>query len=349
MSGETEERNLPASDKKLRDARRKGQTAKSQDLTTGIVLMVAVAWLAFSIDAQIVRVEALFHQVARRMHTEPLAELWPDLHGHAIAILMGLGVPLLLTTLAAAVLANLSVMGGFIFSVEPLTPKYEKIDPVSGAKRLFSMRSVVEFLKALVKLAFLAVAFVIIFRAGIDALLQSSACGPACIRASMEGLLHPLIVTAILIFLAVGSVDVLVQQWLFKRDMKMSRSELKRERRDAEGDPAIQQQRRQQRREMQTHNTKLGIDRASILVGRADGWVVGIRYVRGETSVPVIVCRTGPEGGAAMVAQARSMQIPVVADAALATAIARAARNGDPVPSTQFQRVADLLVAAKLI
>ncbi|MDH2326579.1 EscU/YscU/HrcU family type III secretion system export apparatus switch protein [Cereibacter sp. SYSU M97828] len=349
MSGATEERNLPASDKKLRDAREKGQIAKSPDLTTGMVLLVAVVWLVFSLDAQVVRAEALFHLVARRVHVEPLATLWPELRGHATAILMGLAVPLFLTTLAAVVATNLVVMGGFIFSTEPLAPKFEKINPVSGAKRIFSMRSVVEFLKALFKIAVLGAAFVIVFRAGIQPLLQSSSCGASCIRASFEGMLHPLVVTAIVIFLAVGSVDVLVQQWLFRRDMKMSRSELKRERKDAEGDPAIQQQRRQQRRELQAHGTKTGIDRASMLVGVPDGWTIGIRYVRGETSVPVIVCRAGPETSAGLIAQGRGMRIPVIGDGALAAAIARAARNGEPVPASQFQPVADILVAARLI
>lgn len=349
MSGSTEERSLPASDKKLREAREKGQIAKSQDLVAGMTLLVAVIYMGVNMEDQITRVEALFHMVARRAWAEPLDALWPEIRARAIEILMGLALPLFLTTLAAIVATNLVVMRGFIFSVSPLEPKFEKISPIEGAKRIFSMRSIVEFLKSLIKIGTLAVAFVIVFRGGLQPLLQSSICGNACIRASFEGLLHPLVITAIIIFLVVGSVDVGIQQWLFSRDMKMSRSEQKRERKDAEGDPAIQQQRRKQRREMQAHATKTGLERASMVLGVPGGWVIGIRYVRGETSVPVVVSRASPEKSGQHLSQAQGLDIPVIGNAALAAAIARAARNGEPVPAQQFQPVADVLVETGII
>ncbi|MDB6454416.1 EscU/YscU/HrcU family type III secretion system export apparatus switch protein [Falsirhodobacter sp. 20TX0035] len=349
MSGTSEEKTLAASDKKLRDARQKGQTAKSQDLVTGMVLLVAVIFLGFSMADQQVKVEALLQMVARRAWTEPLAALWPEIRLRAAEILLGLAVPLLAVTAATMIATNLAVMKGFVFAVEPLTPKFEKISPVEGAKRIFSMRSLVEFLKALFKISVLATAFVLVFRAGLQPLMQSSTCGASCVRASVEGLLRPLIVTAIVIFLFVGTFDVLVQNWLFKRDMKMTKSEQKRERKDSEGDPAIQQQRRKQRREMHAHGTRTGIARASMMVGVGDGWAVGIRYVRGETAVPMVVCRAGPEAAAAMLAEAGTLRMPVIADGPLAAAIARAARTGEPVPPATFQPVADLLVAARLI
>lgn len=349
MSGPTEEKSLPASDKKLREARAKGQVAKSQDLGTGVALLAAVVYLAFAVADRQAGVLALFDMVAERAWREPPAALWPDLRAAAAGILLGLAVPLLLITLAAVVLTNLTVMRGVIFSTEPLMPKFEKIDPVGGAKRIFSLRSVVEFLKALFKIAMLATAFVIVFRSGIGALLMSSSCGAECFRASMEGLLRPLILTAIASFLIVGSIDVMVQQWLFRRDMQMTKSEMKRERKDAEGDPAILQQRHQNRRDMQASAAKVGIAQASVVIGAAGDWAVAVRYVRGETSVPVVVARAAPSQSADLAAQARALDIPVVGDAALAAAVARAARTGDPVPTDLFQRVADILVGARLI
>lgn len=349
MSGSSEEKSQPASDKKLRDARQKGQIAKSQDLVTGMILLVAVIYLASSLHTQQIKVEALFHLVARRVYSEPLATLWPEVRAHAGGILLGLTVPLFLTTLAAIVLTNLVVTRGFVFSTDPLAPKFEKISPVSGAKRIFSMRSMVEFLKSLAKICALAAAFVLVFRAGLQSLMLSSACGAPCIRASFDGLLYPLVITAIISFLVVGSLDVLVQQWLFQRDMKMTRSEQKRERKDAEGDPAIQQQRRKQRREMGAHSAKIGLANASMVVGVAGGWAVGIRYVRGETAVPVVVCRAAPTQSADLITEARALSVQVIGDDALASAVARAATIGEPVPAVTFQRVADVLVAAKLI
>lgn len=350
MSGETsEEKSQPASDKKIRDAREKGQVAKSQDLVAGMMLLASVTYLAFSLTTAQGRIAELVDLIARRVHTDPFVELWPAVLAMAGSILVNLSVPLLAVTAAAIVLTNLVVMRGFVFSVTPITPNFENINPVSGAKRIFSLRSVIEFLKALFKVAVLATAFVVVFRMGLQALMLSSICGEPCITNTFKSLLQPLILTAVIAFIVVGLVDVIVQQWLFQRDQKMTKSEQKRERRDAEGDPAILQQRRKERREMQAYATKTGLMNASLLIGAPDGWTVGIRYVRGETPVPVIVCRATPSQSRTMITEALLTDIPVIRDPALADAMARAARTGQPVPERMFQRVADLLVAAKLI
>ncbi|MGI2033525.1 EscU/YscU/HrcU family type III secretion system export apparatus switch protein [Rhizobium panacihumi] len=350
MSGDTsEEKSQPASDKKIRDAREKGQVSKSQDLVAGIMLLASITYLAFSLTAEQAKIEALLDLIARRVHTDPFAELWPVVLALAGNIMTNLAVPLLAVTVAAIVLTNLVVMRGFVFSVTPITPNFEHINPVSGAKRIFSMRSVVEFIKALFKVAVLATAFVIVFRMGLQALMLSSTCGEPCITNTFKALLQPLIITAIIAFIIVGLIDVLVQHWLFQRDLKMTKSEQKRERRDAEGDPAILQQRRKERREMQAYATKTGLMNASLIVGAPDGWTVGIRYVRGETPVPMIVARASPSQSRTMITEALLTDIPVIRETALADAIAKSARTGEPVPEKMFQRVADLLVAAKLI
>jgi len=350
MMGETsEEKSLPASDKKIRDAREKGQVAKSQDLVTGTVMIASTGYLAFALAGERARIEEFIDLIARRVHVDPFSELWPTALTLAGGILTGLALPLLAITIAAIVLTNLIAMRGFIFSTEPITPNFEHINPVSGAKRIFSMRSVVEFLKSLIKIIALATAFVIVFRGGIQSLMQSSACGATCITNTFYAMLQPLVITAVIAFFLVGLIDVLVQQWLFKRDMKMTKSEQKRERKDSDGDPAILQQRQKQRREMQAFATKTGLLNASLLVGVPDGWTVGIRYVRGETPVPMIVCRASPEQSRTMITEALLTDIPVIRDKTLAATIARTARTGEPVPEKSFQRVADLLVAARLI
>lgn len=349
MSETNEEKSLPASDRKLREARKKGQVSKSQDLVTGAVIFASTVYLASDVAGQRVKLEALVDLVARRVHQDPFWDLWPRIIELALVIMTAIAIPLLLVTASAIVVTNIVVMRGFVFSIEPVTPKPERINPISGAKRIFSMRGFIEFLKALVKVLALGSAFIVVFRAGLQGLMQSSACGPSCIAATFKELLQPLVVTAVLAFVFVGLADVLLQNWLFQRDMKMTKSERKRERQDTEGNPEILRRRHKQRREMQSHATRTGLMNASLVVGAADGWAVGIRYVRGETPVPMVVCRATPDQARTMMTQALLADIPVVADEGLSAAIARAAQTGDAVPENTFQRVADLLVAAKLI
>lgn len=349
MNDTTEEKGLPASDKKIRDAREKGQVAKSQDLVAGSVMFASITYLAFMFPNEQAKIQDLINLIAQHAYSDPFAELWPTVLVLGGDIMVGIAVPLLAVTIAAIILTNLVVMRGFVFSITPITPNFEHINPASGAKRLFSMRSIVEFMKALIKVAMLATAFIILFRVSLQALMQSSACGMACVANTFKFMLEPLVLTAIIAFILVGLADVMLQNWLYKRDLKMTKTEQKREKRDAEGDPAILQQRQKQRREMQAYATKTGLMNASLLVGAPEGWTVGIRYVRGETPVPMIVCRANPTQSRTLIAQALLTDIPVIRDARLADAIARAARTGEPVPEKMFQRVADLLVAAKLI
>ncbi|MBI6701536.1 EscU/YscU/HrcU family type III secretion system export apparatus switch protein [Pseudomonas viridiflava] len=348
MADTSEEKSQPATDKKLRDARKKGQVAKSQDLVSGVVILLCTLCIAVLLPKARAQVEALIDLTAN-IYIEPFADVWPRLLDHAEQIVLGITLPVVAVTVAAVILTNIVTMRGVVFSVEPIKPDIKRIHPGEGFKRIFAMRNLVEFLKGLVKVLLLALAFYIVGRQALQALMESSRCGAGCIESTFYLVLKPLVFTVLAAFLLVGAVDVLMQRWLFGRDMKMSRSEQKRERKDVDGDPLIKRERQRQRREMQALATKLGLGRASLMIGIGGNWVVGVRYVRGETPVPVVVCRGSPEESVQLLAQAAPLGIAVWADAGLAEQIAKRSVAGDPVPENTFQAVADALVAHRLI
>ncbi|EKN44414.1 MULTISPECIES: EscU/YscU/HrcU family type III secretion system export apparatus switch protein [Pseudomonas syringae group] len=348
MADTSEEKSQPATDKKLRDARKKGQVAKSQDLVSGVVILLCTLCIAVLLPKARAQVEALIDLTAN-IYIEPFADVWPRLLDHAEQIVLGITLPVVAVTVAAVILTNIVTMRGVVFSVEPVKPDIKRIHPGEGFKRIFAMRNLIEFLKGLVKVLLLALAFYIVGRQALQALMESSRCGAGCIESTFYLVLKPLVFTVLAAFLLVGAVDVLMQRWLFGRDMKMSRSEQKRERKDVDGDPLIKRERQRQRREMQALATKLGLGRASLMIGIGGNWVVGVRYVRGETPVPVVVCRGSPEESVQLLAQAAPLGIAVWADAGLAEQIAKRSVAGDPVPENTFQAVADALVAHRLI
>lgn len=348
MNDTSEERSLPASRKKLDDARKKGQVAKSQDLVAAIALIAATIYVAFAYPALAPRIDELF-SLSAQAYSQPFAELAPRLIEAATTVLLGVMVPLLAVTALAATLTNVIAMGGPVFSFEPVKPKSDNVNPASGFKRIFSMKSVVEFLKALFKVAALAIAFVIVFRLSMNALMQAPGCGLTCIYDTALAVIRPLVITALVVFLIVGLIDVLLQRQLFLREMRMTKTEAKREYKDMEGAPEIKRERRRLGQEMSAGVVKVGLKNASILIGRPGFAVVGLRFVRGETPVPTLVCRgEGPPANVLMT-EANLLGIPVVNDGELARAILADAALGDPVPDGLFQPVADILVAAKLV
>ncbi|MDU8644092.1 MULTISPECIES: EscU/YscU/HrcU family type III secretion system export apparatus switch protein [Pseudomonas syringae group] len=348
MSESSEEKSQPASDKKLRDARKKGQVAKSQDLVSGMVILMCTLCISVLLPKARAQVEALIDLTAL-IYIEPFAEVWPRLLDHAEQIVIGITVPVVAVTVSAVILTNIVTMRGVVFSIEPIQPDIKRINPTEGFKRIFAMRNLIEFLKGLVKVVLLALAFYVVGRQALQALMESSRCGEGCIESTFYLVLKPLVFTVLAAFLLVGAVDVLMQRWLFGREMKMSHSEQKRERKDIDGDPMIKRERQRQRREMQALATKLGLGRASLVIGDSGGWVVGVRYVRGETPVPIVVCRASSQDSSTLLAEALSLGIARWPDASLAEMIARRSVAGDPVPENTFQAVADALVAQRLI
>lgn len=348
MGDTSEEKTQPATDKKLRDARKKGQVAKSQDLVSGMVILACTLCIALIAPRALAQVTALIDLTAQ-IYIEPFAEVLPRLLDTAQNLLIGTTLPVMAVTLAMVIATNLVTMRGFVFSTEPIKPDIKRINPAEGFKRIFSMRSFIEFSKGLIKVLLLGVAFYVMGRHSLQALMESSRCGAECIESTFYLVLKPLVFTVLGAFLLVGGVDVMMQRWLFGREMKMTLSEQKRERKDTNGNPVIKGELQRQRQEMQALATKRGVARASLMIGVAGDWVIGVRYVRGETPVPVVVSKATGDEGAQMLADAATLGIGQVRDAALAQKIAKRAVVGDPVPDTTFQAVADVLVAARLI
>jgi type III secretion protein U len=344
----SEEKSQPATKKKLKEARDKGQVAKSQDMVSGVVILFCTLCLTVMVPRAQAQITSLLDLVAG-IYTQPFGDTWPRVLDSAEQVLISLTLPMVAITVGAVILTNIVIQQGFVFSVEPIKPDIKHINPFEGFKRLFALRNLVEFLKALFKVSCLALALYGVGRYSLQALMEASRCGAGCIESTFYQVLKPLMITVIGAFLVLGGVDVLVQRWLFVREMKMTRSEHKRERKDQDGDPLIKRARTRQRQEMQAMGGATGLARASlVLIGR-EGVVVGLRYVRGETPVPLVVCRADAEDGPTMRQQARQQGTLEVHAPDLAADIARRSVPGEPIPDTAFQAVADILVAARLI
>lgn len=348
MADTSEEKSQPATRKKLKEARDKGQVPKSQDMVSGMVILACTLCILVVEPKARVEVTALLDLIAG-VYTQPFAQVWPLALARAEHLLLSLTLPVVAVTVGAVILTNVGVQRGFVFSGEPIKPDIKHINPVEGFKRLFALRNLVEFLKALFKVSGLSLAFYVVGRHALQAMMESSRCGAGCIESTFYLVIKPLMFTVIAAFLLLGAVDVLMQRWLFGRDMKMTRSEQKRERKDQDGDPLIKRARQRQRQEMQAMSARTGIGQASLLLIGGDGALVGLRYVRGETPVPVVVCRATAQEALVMLHQARQQGLLQVQAPDLAADIARRTVPGEPIPDHSFQAVADILVAARLI
>ncbi|MGX5845063.1 EscU/YscU/HrcU family type III secretion system export apparatus switch protein [Mesorhizobium sp. ArgA1] len=345
MSETSEERTHAASPQKLSEARRKGQIAHSSDFVRAVATCAGLGyiWLRGSViqdkchEALLLadNLQGLPFNIAVRQALVLLTELTLKTVG-----------PLLGTLIAAVILAGLIANGGVVFSLESMKLNFEKINPFQGLKRMTSARSAVEVGKTLFKVMVLSATFLLFLLGTWKTMVYLPICGMGCIGVVFEQakLLSEIGAAALLLG---GLIDLLVQRALFLREMRMTRTEVTREFKDQEGTPELKNERRRLREES-AHEPPLGVHRATLLV-RGKTVLVGLRYIRGEIGIPILVCRAEGEAASNMLTEARALRVHILRDDVLAHQLISVTKLGEAVPSQYFAPVAKALYAAGLV
>lgn len=342
MSGTSEAKKLPPTAKKLRDARKKGQSPRSADFVTAISTCASLGWLCLKAGS----IEEQLHttvQMVEKLQDQPFNIAVQQALGGVLELTITTVGPFLGIAVAAATLAGVLGNGGLNVSFEPLTPKLEKLDPIKGLKRIASKRSLIELGKTISKVLALGAIFLLTIVASWKALVYLPTCGIGCFDVvfTQIKLLIEMAAGALLIG---GLADLQIQRILFLQEMRMTQTEAKREAKEQAGNPEVKHEHQRLRRETASEPS-LGLHRATlILAGRSV--LVGLRYVRGETGVPVLVCRGEGELASRLLDEARALRLAIVEDHALARQLIRDTRLGGGVTAQCFQGVARALHAA---
>lgn len=344
---QTEEKTLPPSRKKLRDARGKGQVARSKDVTSAMSLAGTVGFLLVGSGAITTAALNMF-ETAGDVGAGDFATGLRAVLGAVERAALSSVLPVLILCPLLVVVTALVTLQGIPFSVDPLVPRAEKINPAEGFKRLFSLRSLTELVKSLIKVLLIVVLTLGVLAVGLNALVLMPSCGMECVADELRAVGLPWLVGILAIFLIAGAADVGLQRWLFLRDQKMSVSEAKRERKDMEGDPHLRRERRRIMREAVRLAAGLGLRRATMVVHDGDALVVGVRYRINEMPAPVVVCRAQGARAASMLAEAREARMPSAEDADLAAGLYRVP-PGHGIPENLFRPMALALARAGVV
>ncbi len=337
MSEKTEE----PTDKKLRDAKQKGQGPKSTDAVAGAVLIVSLVGLIgmggalYERLSSVVKVglgealQAKSNQAMAALATQMLMDaLWAAL-------------PLVVLSVLAATLA-LFAQVGVVISFEGLTPKFDKLNPAEGVKKIFSMRALIEFIKSVVKA--IALGWVLYFSVkGMVPLLVGSAYLPLSSAAlvawhSMLDLLG----VACLVFVVIAPFDFALQRFLFIKDQRMSKDDIKREHKEADGDPQMKGQRKAMAHEINNSPPQQKVPGATVVVTNPTHFAVALRYDPESTPVPVVVAKGADEAAALIREIAAQHGVPIVGNPPLARALFKLPLE-HPIPAALFDAVAVVL------
>ncbi len=338
----SQEKTENATPKRLREARKKGDVAKSKDLSTVFVLICVFAAIAFTashISSSIK--EFMTHcyglvskeQINLKDVSEALTMLlwtWLKVVG-----------PVLAAGFCGALLIGLVQVGG-VFSTEPLKPKPEKLNPVEGFKNMFKVVTFIELLKNIVKLSMVIYLAYQTVKSYIQEILLASKV--TIIEAvQMTGqVVYSFFLKIAAVFIVVALIDMAVQKWNYQKRHKMSKDEVKREYKQDEGDPQIKGERRRLHREMVFGDVKQGVKKADAVVSNPIHVAVAVAYDREEMAAPEVIVK-GQRSFAELILQiAREENIPIIRNIPLAWSLLQV-DEGDAIPEDLYEPIAEVL------
>ena len=331
--------------KKLREARKRGEVPKSRELGTAAVVLATAAALIWTGGAVLDALVSVWHLAMAAIEGEVAARP-VDVLGAGAAVGLGALVPLLLAVMIAGTLASFLQVGPLL-TVTPIQPKLERLDPVRGMKNLFSQKQLVELVKNILKLTVIGVVAYLTLRDAIRGVVALGARDAEDAIAGTGALVITLLLRAGGAMAAIAVADVFYQRWRYREDQKMSKEEVKREHKEAEGDPHAKQARDRMHREIVQHGVLEEVRRADVLVVNPTHVAVALRYdeEEAEMGAPEVVAKGQEDLARRMIAAAREAGVPVMRDVPLAHALFDL-DVGDEIPEALYEAVAIVLRAA---
>lgn len=328
--------------KKLDDARRKGQVAQSRDLTQAAALAAALAAFmgtAGHLSAQLVGVTSR----ALQRSTQPSDGMAAAMLADGLEVALFASLPVLLATMVVAMLVAFLQTKG-VFSTEPLSPKLERLDPFAGLKRLFSIRSLVETGKAIVKLGAVFLVAYALLAARVGELARLPEARPSAALELLIALATWLAWAVAVVFAGVALLDALYQRWQHRRELRMTKQEVKDEHKQSEGDPHHKSERQRLHKELASRSMLADVRRAKVVVVNPEHIAVALTYEdeEGADAAPRVVAKGEEWLAREIIAVAREAGVPVVRNVPLAQALNRL-ELGEEIPEALYEAVAEVL------
>jgi len=339
----SQEKTEKATPKKRGDARQKGQVAKSAELPGAFTLLLVFASFLFLGDMYKERVTRLFRDLFESWLTMDLTAgnvqvLFRTLMLDTILMV----APVFAIAIIVGIIGNY-VQVGVLFTGQPIVPKFSKLNPISGFKQLLSMRSLVEFVKNVLKLliiGFLVYTSIIgekdtiLSLAGAE--LQDSFNFAVTLTISLG-----IKIGAVLIVLAV--FDYLYQKYEYEKSLRMSKQDIKDEHKNAEGDPLIKGKIKERQRRMALQRMMQEVPKADVIITNPTHYAVALQYDAKRMEAPVVLAKGVDHVALRIREVAKEHDITTMENRPLARALYDRTEIGDSIPADLFQAVAEVL------
>lgn len=341
MSEKTEQ----PTQKRLRDARKKGQVAYSKDFTQTLLIITIFGYLLIdggritSKIAELIMLPGLYVG-------QPFINSLKTLLGQYLIDMVWLLLPFVLIVLLVGIFAD-ALQVGIFFAFEAIKPSGKKLNVIQNAKNIFSAKNFVEFLKSSIKVVLLSFLIYFIIKDHLDMLLKVPLGGVPMVGMATASMIKIMIINIGIAYIVIAVFDLLWQRFRFHKDNKMTKDEVKREYKEQEGDPHIKGKRKQLHKEMAMSDAGAQTKKASAVISNPTHYAVAIYYNEEETPLPIVLTKGEGETALYIIRVAHEVGIPVFQNIPLARALSAKAEINQYIPLEFMEPVAEVLRLVK--
>ena len=339
-----QERTEKATPKKRSEARRKGQVAQSREIPSVVILMTALTFFYFGGSWMFWNLSEFIGGVYQNIDTFRLNTA-ADVSAFSVEIfkkLFTILIPFFLPLLIAAAIANIGQFG-FEMHLDPIRPKLTKLNPISGVKKLFSLKSLVELAKSIMKILIIGGIAYALIKSEMEGFPPLMQLGVGQILLFIAKAAFKIIFLVCLALIILAFLDYVYQRWQHEENLKMTKQEVKDERKQAEGDPKVKGRIRKVQLEMAVRRMMEAVPEADVVITNPIHLAVALKFEASEMHAPTVVAK-----GAGHVAErikeiASNHQVPLVEDKPLAQTLFKMVEIGEFIPEELYRAVAEIL------
>lgn len=337
------EKTEKATPKKLRDARKKGQVAKSKDFPAAFTFIVSIALVITSSGYLFQELKAFAISMFRSIASPtPITERAGALFESALKTIFSTSISIMVLTTLCGVLVNFLIVGP-LFSLESMKPDIKKLNPITNLKNMFKIKTFVELLKSLLKIAGAFALIYTVIASSLPAIISTAAMPIMGAALVFSEFLTKVILRVGIFFLTIAVFDLVFQKKNFAKEMKMEKFEVKQEMKDSEGHPEIKSKRRQIAHEMAYQDGPRAVKRASVVITNPAHIAVALEYHEETDPAPKIVTM-----GKGLIAEkitefAVEYSVPIMRNVELAQELYEKGQISQYVPEDTYEAIAEIL------
>lgn len=340
------EKTEAATPKKLEDSRKEGQVAKSAEInmaTSLLSLFIALkVFISFLGERFIGAFKKYYEAIPRLVEEGPSTQAFQDIVNNTLLDMLIMLAPFLIVALVVAFLSNI-LQFKWKVTTKPMKPKLSKINPLSGFKRMFSVNTLIQFVKAVLKI--IAISYIVYNTISTQTGMLYDFYGLS-IEQSL-GLLFDLIIDigikCSVLMLIIGFADFLYQKWKYKEDNKMSKQEVKDEYKNSEGDPKVKAQQKQRMFQAAQRRMMDSVPKADVVITNPTHFAVALSYEPGTGRAPIVVAKGADFVAAKIKEIAKEHSVEIYEDKKLARMLYYNVNLDQEIPEELYKSVAEVI------